>query len=198
MKILKLPMIAVGAIMLSLTTSKQSEALMITADTTGNDNFSDSSFYGVSFENGSGFISSISYDLSLDANAFFDFDGTASLNDSTNPVLDLSSLVGLSAADISFSFIPPQPTVLTVNFAAGSFGAGDSFRFGADTDFLVSDPASGSVFGDAGVVFSATLENGNSLTTSFSRASSTRSLATISIEEPGATVIDAGSYDTQV
>lgn len=187
----KLSMAAAGAALIALGAGGAAQAATIFADTTGTDNNEDPSFYGVSFLEGSlnSFIQSISYNLSVDPDAFFDFDGDSNFVDATAPVIDLSSLVGLTASDISFSFAnpvggdPDHPSLLTINFAPSSFGVGDSFRFAADTDFLVSAPAPGSVFGIAGVPFSVTLENGTSGSTTFAQVSSTRSEATVFIDD---------------
>jgi PEP-CTERM motif len=146
------------AVVLCAALAGRADAAVITADTTGADNFTTADFYGVSFDSGAGFIQSVTYDLTVDSDAFFDFDGSTSFADAVAPVL--GTLVGLSAGDISFSFTGVHPTSLTINFAAGSFSAGDSLRFAADTDFLFSDPAPGTVFGAAGVPFSVVLEGG--------------------------------------
>ncbi|NIM61856.1 MAG: hypothetical protein GTO30_09430, partial [Acidobacteria bacterium] len=111
----------------------------------------------------------------MDADAFFDFDGGASYMDLTEPALDLGSLVGVSSGDITFVFDEPHSTFLTIQFAPGSFESGDSFRFAADTDNLVSDPAPGSVFGEAGATFTVTMEGGATSVGTFAVVSPTQS-----------------------
>lgn len=78
-------------------------------------------------------IASIVFDLSNDANAYFDTAGDGS----TAPSIG-SSTVGISSSDVTFD-APDDSSTLTVNFAQGSFSAGDSFWFGVDTDDLGSD-----------------------------------------------------------
>lgn len=146
-------------------------AAVILADTTGPDNLGTTDFYGVNFLAGTGFIHSVVFDISIDPDAFFDFDGALSYNNSVNPIIGES--VGLTSADISwvFSDFPDSntqhPSVLTFNFTPGSFGVGDYFRFSADTDFFVSDPAPGTVFATGGASFSALLEDNSSGTDIF-------------------------------
>ncbi len=155
----------------------------IVAETTGTDNAGfESDYYSVAFANGGGFITSATWDISLVGGAFFDFDGGLS------PVL--GTLNGLAASDISFSGSnfdggdPNRPATLTANFAAGAFAAGDSFTFGADTDFFVSDPAPGGVFGQVGAPFSVIMQGGGSGSAPFSQISATQSIATVVIPAP--------------
>ena len=116
--------------------------------------------YGIQFVSGSAgeFVKYITYDLSVAGPAFFDFDGVDSYLNNTAPVL--GTVNGLTAGDISWQLLnpvsgnPQHVDILRFDFAAGSFGVGDSFRFAADTDFLINDPAPGSVFGQAAVPFS--------------------------------------------
>jgi len=75
-------------------------------------------------------------------------------------------LTGLAAGDVTFALldpvngVPSHPGRLQFNFAPGSFGVGDSIRFAADTDYLVSDPASGTVFGQGSVPLSISMYGG--------------------------------------
>ncbi|BBM87019.1 PEP-CTERM sorting domain-containing protein [Candidatus Uabimicrobium amorphum] len=132
-------------------------AATITADATGPETSNAIDFWGVSFDSGSGFVQSITWDVSSFPNFFFDFDPAFTGAGNFGPEPLLSNLVGLQSSDITFSFTGVAPTVITANFAAGSFEAGDSFRFDADIDFGAT---SGDLF--AGLAFSVTLENGNS------------------------------------
>ena len=153
-------------------------ATVVSFQANGTNNQFDADFNGISVSSTDGqTVSSVSLDLSADSDAFFDFDGSSNFADALAPVL--STLVGITAADISFSFATSAPTLLTINFAAGSFGDGDSITFGADTDFLTDDPAPGSTFGDSGVVASATLASGASGSSVFARQSSTLSTASV-------------------
>jgi len=78
-------------------------------------------------------IASIVFDLSNDANAYFDTSGDGS----TAPSMG-SSTVGISSSDVTFD-APDGSSTLRVDFAQGSFSSGDSFWFGVDTDNLGSD-----------------------------------------------------------
>ncbi len=167
----------------------------VIADATGTDSAdAGNDFWGISFTSGTGFIQSATFDITNDANAFFDFDGSPNA-----PVI--GALNGLIAGDIGFItsiFVggdTDHPQVLTFNFAAGSFGVGDSMRFSADTDFLISDPAPGGVVGQAGAVFSVQFENGDLGSSVFSTIDTNQSTATIeasngrAVPEPGTLVL---------
>lgn len=108
----------------------QLHAAVISADATG---FSSDArdFWGVSFDEGSGFIQSVSFDLSNIAGMHFDFD-PSSASFLGNPVI--GSKTGLSDQDITFDYIGTSPTQLTFHFEQDSFSSGDTFRFQAETD----------------------------------------------------------------
>ncbi len=163
----------------------------IVLDTTGSDNAANNDFYGVMFESGAGSVETMTFDVAGTPGAMFDFDGTGSFANGTNAVLRLPSLVGLSASDVNFSWtgLAGHPTVLTVNFAAGSFRAGDSFRFAADTDALISDPASGRVFGMGNVSVTVKMEGGDQASANFHQVSSTSSVAQVAVVPEPATMI---------
>lgn len=176
----------VTALVLVLGIVGQVNAWEIFADTTGEDNISTPDFYGIDFLSGSGgdFIQSITYNISATPGAYFDFNGGQNYGDSSEPVID--TLVGLVAEDITFDFLNPvggeplHPARLRLNFAASSFGVGDSLRFAADTDWFVSDdPTPGRVFGQASAPISALLFGGAGGTANFAVVSPTRSEATI-------------------
>ena len=175
----------------------RSDAAVLSADTTGSDNFSDASFYGIQFVSGPGAVQSITYDITADTDAFFDFDGSASYANTTLP--QLATLIGLVSSDVSFTLLSPftggnlsHPARLRLEFAPGSFQAGDSLRFATDTDFYVSDPAPGSVFGTAAGLMTITLYGGNSNSANFVRVSNTRSeLSMTIIPEPAALALAA-------
>lgn len=124
-------------------------------DATGTNNQADASFYGISFVS-SGIatdrIAQITYMLPAGT-----FDGG---------FLGPTSLVGLMASDIS-SALGGGNTVLTLTFTAGSFGPGDSFRFGFDTDGLGTNPGSGADFGTNSVPVTVTFESGTTSTDNF-------------------------------
>jgi hypothetical protein len=155
--------------------------------------FADSTpdYYQVAFQSGvpGASIASVTFTL---PSGFFDFDGDTNFANATAPVLNLPSLSGLSAADITFRFAGAQPTSLTADFAPGSFGIGDSFGFAADVDALGSKL--GGVFG-AGATFSASLASGSSGSAPFRTNTSVESLVTLTladsadIPEPGSWVL---------
>lgn len=136
-------------------------ATIITSDATGTDNFTDTDYWGVSFVSGSGYISSISFDLAPFGGDFWDFDGSASYANSTAPVIGAKS--GLLNSDITSVFAGVHPTLLTFNFASNSFGAGDSFRFSADIDQILNGA------NVAGLLFSVSMEDGSSSSGTFAR-----------------------------
>ncbi len=171
----------------------------IFADTMGQDNATTAEFYGIEFLSGSGeqFIQSVTYDLSVDAGGFFDLDGGQNFGMKTEPYL--GTLVGrLTAEDITFDLLDPvgghplHPARLRLNFTANSFGVGDSLRFAVDTDFFVSDPAPGSVFGQAGAPISATMFGGAFGSANFAVVSDTRSEAIITPEPATALLVGLG------
>ncbi len=180
---------AAGILALALIASPAGAAL-ITADTLGNDNATTNDYYGVQFVSGEGSVRSVTFDVSGTAGAMFDFDGVGNFAAGTNPVVRVPSLVGLSPSDFSYVWnsAAGHPSVLTIDFAPGSFTAGDSFRFGADTDFLVTDPAPGRVFGMAGVPFTVRMESGSEASAAFTQVGSTMSGAAVSVAPEPATV----------
>lgn len=135
-------------------------------------------FWGVSFAKGcdDGYISSITIDLTAgsDANAVFDLEGSGSYG----PVIGSKS--GLSSSDISFSDSDGKSS-LTISFAEGSFGVGDSLLFGADTDYLKDDDAKS--VGWQKVGFSVTFANGNTVSSSFSKYNNKLSKAKVKTDD---------------
>jgi len=161
--------------------SSTTHAAVITSDATGTNNFTTTDFWGISFDSGSGFLSSVTFDLSPFGSDFFDFDGSSSYNDSTSPVIGASN--GILNSDITSSFVGNHPTVLTFNFALNSFGAGDFFRFSADVDQVVS----GSDM--TGLLFSVVMENGSSGNGVFSlTGSANQSASTVTTEASSTSV----------
>lgn len=175
---------AIGVVATGIGFAGNAEAAVIEFDTNGLNTFTTPSFYGVEFVEGSNkYISSVSYDLS-GTSAFFDFNDPASgsFQGEDEPVFD--SLVGLTAADITFNFLNPvggdplHPAVLEFVFAPGSFEAGDSFRFAADTDGPIT---SGGAFGASAVPVSVVLNDGKTGSAVFTQLSPTESVATVDI-----------------
>ncbi len=144
---------------------------LIRADMSGPTAGGTTDFWGVSFVSGSGWIQSVSYDLSYvdPVEGYFDFDGTGNYGLVTYPVLGAMS--GLTGGDISYVMSNFQgvlhPRVLTFNFVPGTFSAGDYFRFSADVDW----PDSGWELAGAG--FTAVLDTGVSLSGFFQQTAVT-------------------------
>jgi hypothetical protein len=161
------------------------EAAVINFDTTGSNTFTDAGFYGVEFAEGPNnkFISTIVYDLA-GTGTFFDFNDpvSSSFQGADKPVFD--SLVGLTDADIFSNFLNPiggdplRPERLEFDFLPGSFRAGDSFRFAADTDGPL---ISGGAFGISAVPVLVVLSDGQLGSAVFSQVSPTQSTATVDI-----------------
>ena len=144
---------------LFLLTAGSAKAASIVVDAAGEDSASDQTFWGIAFESGIGFIESFTIDISNSGTgsfqASFDFDGGLFGDQATAPVY--TELNGLDEGDITFVPSEPvngstgHPSVLTLTFNPETFGAGDSLRFFADTDFLLSDPLPAYMVGQAGV-----------------------------------------------
>lgn len=165
--------------------TSSTNAAIITGDATGTDNFSTTDFWGISYGGGSGFINSVTLDLSPFTNGLFDFNGSTSFHNSFAPVI--GALNGLQNSDITASFIGTLPTELTFDFALNSFQAGDSFRFSADTD---NTGLSGNNL--AGLLFSVTMEDGSlgngvfSLTNIANQSASTVDISPSTVPVPAA------------
>lgn len=161
----------------------EAQSAIIQADATGANNYTTTDFWGVGFASGSGFIQSVTFDLSADADAYFDFDGAATYGDVTYPVI--GALTGLVEGDIGFALSgsiggdPLRAQFLTFNFAPDSFGVGDIFRFSADTENFVGDaPTPGGYFG-SGAVFSVLLQDGSGGAAAFVTQSDLQSIASV-------------------
>jgi hypothetical protein len=121
----------------------------------GSDTFSTPDMFRVTNLTGQP-LSRIAWDLGADAGAFWDLDGSANFDDALEPVI--GATVGMSAADVTWSgaeFVASlHPSVLIATISP-PMDPGDSFSFGCDTDFFVSDPCPGGNFGlapPAGIV----------------------------------------------
>ena len=175
---------AIGVVATGISFAGNAEAAVIEFDTNGFNTFITEEFYGVEFVEGPNkYISSISFDLS-GTGTFFDFNDpvSGSFQGEDEPVLD--SLVGLTAADITFNFLNPvggdplHPEILEFVFAPGSFEAGDSFRFGADTDGLIIN---GGAFGANAIPVSVVLSDGKTGSAAFTQLNPTQSVAIVDI-----------------
>jgi len=152
------------------------DAGMVFFDVDGPDNFSTADMYGVS-NSGTEAIASISIDISAQAGSFFDFDGSASYGNATAPVV--GAIGGMALADITWSYDAgyPYPQTITATFSP-AMAPGAFFRFGADTDFFVSDPCPGGNFGIPPATVSATFVSGATCTEPYATISTNRSEAT--------------------
>lgn len=161
-------------------------------------------FFRVSFDEGPAdtFIKSVTFDLTetLEAisDAYFD---PIELGFDATPKVGLAS--GINLGDISFSPVERGtgplgfgPSSLTISFAPGSFGLGDFFTFGADSNAVGSDSLdflaflnpvfmdnvtlfndTGADFANAGVRFLVELESGETSSSIFQQAGLFGSLA---------------------
>lgn len=146
--------------------------------------WNNATFWGIDFRTGgSGFIQSVIFDLQAgsDSNAMFDLRD----NGGYGPVI--GSLSGLSTGDVTFSPGNTRSSTLTLDFVAGSFGAGDSIRFGADTDYLGNNSAAS--VGWAGVGFTVTFENGETVSSQFSQRYGCLSQAKVTSTNCGGTAV---------
>ena len=171
-----------------------SEAASFIAQTKGHNNRNDPDFFSLALDSDSNesdvLIKSIQIDLAAggDRNAFFDYSAYS-------PTLNLSSLQGLIESDITFTplkdvevfdstFNPDEgdTSVLQISFAEGSFGVGDSFKFGAETDNLdIGSRDDGDDFARSGVSITLELEDGTVETVTFSEVENNHSIAISSI-----------------
>ncbi|MDY7016452.1 MAG: PEP-CTERM sorting domain-containing protein [Cyanobacteriota bacterium] len=195
--LLKLALIAAGTAVTSLGMADVARGARLTFQARGFDSGINAArdrnnFFGVAFNNApvGTFVESITFNLSPDPNAFFDI--TPGFPGGPGFDFEVGNTNGITAGDITRS-LSPNRRRLTLNFANGAFTAGDSFRFGIDTDrvgpsilgldFL--DP--GVDFGLAGVKVSAVLSNGTSGMTRFKPVSFIRpskSIAKLKIKDP--------------
>lgn len=164
------------------------EAASFVASAKGDNNKNDPDFYSFAIEDAGDtsdvFVKSVFIDLAAggDNDAYFDFSGFA-------PMVNSDSLQGIETSDITFtslagsdvlatSFNPDDgdTSLLQISFAEGSFGIGDSFQFGAETDFLAADVRDdGDDFARAGVALTLELEDGSMETVTFSEVANNNS-----------------------
>lgn len=122
----------------------------VVVDATGSDTFSTADMHGIS-NNGGPSVDSVTIDLSATAGAFWDMDGASSFGNSTEPVIGATNYGGT----VTWSPTGGQDPSLTATFSP-ALAAGEFIRFGADTDFFVSDPCPGGNFATGGAVVTAT------------------------------------------
>jgi len=166
----------------------QAYSVEIVADATGYDAGYVTDFWGVKFISGSGYIQSVTFDLST-TGGYFDFDGSPfliPLIPGVEPVLGVMN--GLSSSDITYPTNGGNPvgtpTVLTFTFSTGSFTEGDWFRFSADVD---GRGRAGGDFGSIGTLFEVTMSDGNIYSVPFmtiNTNSSEANIETDSVPEP--------------
>ncbi len=189
----KLSVAFISTILL-LGVAKTAEAANFVAHTRGHDNRNNPDFFSFILEGDETesdlFIQSITFDLAAggDQDAFFDYSGYA-------PTLNLSSLQGLTGSDITFTSLPGtevfspffnpddgDTSALKISFESGSFGIGDAFKFGAETDSLNADIRDdGDDYARAGVEIILELEDGTIETVTFQEVENNHSIAIQSI-----------------
>lgn len=174
----KTAMIATATCVLMVFAGTGARGALITADATGSDHYSVTDFWGISFVSGDGFVKSLTIDLDPAASsAYFDLDGFSS-NSKLAPIIGARSGILISDMSISYSPSSTNPTAMTFNFAPGTFGAGDSFRFSADVDG--SNGTSGSSIVDS--LLRITMEGGTTASSPYVYVNSTKSVATVTVD----------------
>ena len=144
-------------VLVNPSSGTQGRAPFVRVLANGTDNFVDAEFHTI--ENiGTVGISSVTLDISIVAGAFWDFDGSASFANATDPVLAASSTYAGVVTWTHGAGYPNDP-VVTANFAP-PLDPGRKIVFGADTDFFVTDPCPGENFGLAPARISAVFATG--------------------------------------
>lgn len=139
-------------------------------DTTGSDNYTTADFYGVS-NTGTEPISTVTIDISAWSGAFFDFDGGATYGGAVDPVIGATG--GMAAGDVTWTYDAAydHPLTITANIVP-PMAPGAFFRFGADTDFFVSDPCPGGNFATGGALVTVGFAGGSVSSDTFTYISS--------------------------
>lgn len=111
----------------------------VLVDTNGSTPFSTDDFFLVDFASGPGGLelSSLTMDLSP-VNAFLDPTAADPGAVGTPFALNAASMSGVTAGDLTISGDTDGSQLLTIDFSAGSFTEGDSFRFGIDADLFTN------------------------------------------------------------
>jgi hypothetical protein len=117
-------------------------------------------FWSIEYLSGTGTQSVAQVELTLPGPGFFDFDGTGNYNNHTSPIFSSTS-TGLAASDVTFTFAGVHPSSLFIDFAPGSFQAGDELRFAAGLDGLGSQ-LGGAVGAYGGTQLRVTFDDGSS------------------------------------
>ena len=111
----------------------------VLVDTNGSTPYSTDDFFLVDFASGplGMSLSSLTMDLSP-VNAFLDPTAADPGAVGTPFALNAASMSGVTAGDLTISGDTDGSQLLTIDFAAGSFTEGDSFRFGIDADLYTN------------------------------------------------------------
>ena len=154
--------------LLSLGMSQHALALFITVDATGNSSSNTENFWGFNFQKGSGFIRSISFDLTP-INKYFDLDGRGNFRRSSEVVISNNSTLtgdGSVGESITAEYTKQRRNnrnrlvrrnyhELSLIFNQGTCGQGCNVRFSTDTD-----PGTDSGADHAGATFRIVFEDG--------------------------------------
>jgi len=150
---------------------------MVSVDATGSDTFTTPDFHGVA-NSATVAVIRVTWDLSADFDAFFDFDGGSGFGAGLAP--EIGATGGMAAGDVTWSYAgllaAGHPQVLIADISP-PMAPGAMFRFGADTDFFVGDPCPGGNFGAAPAVVTVDFADGSSTTCTFVTTSATSSVA---------------------
>jgi hypothetical protein len=150
----------------------------VVVDHSGPDTFNTADFHGI--DNGSNkSVAWVSLDLSADADAFWDFDGGTTFGNATTPVIGATNYGGT----VSYNFPGPNGPLLILSFTP-ALASGEFVRFGADTDFFVSDPCPGGAFANAPCVTIVGFSDGSSCTIPYALISSSVSEGSCGVSGP--------------
>ena len=150
--------------------SGRASAVQVTAN--GNDNYTDPDYHTIANTGTTG-ITDVLLDISIVGGAFWDFDGSASFMNATQPVISASSTYG---GTVTFTIGGSQVTSFLTSFNP-PLAAGETLVFGADTDFFLGDPCPGGNFGLAPALVVATFADNTVCTATYAFNSSTNSTA---------------------
>lgn len=144
----------------------------VVVDAAGTDTFSTADMHGIA-NNGSAGVASVTIDLSATAGAFWDMDGASTFGNGTEPIIGAGNYAGT----VTWSPTGGQDPTLTATFSP-ALANGEFVRFGADTDFFVSDPCPGGNFATGGAVVTVVDSAGNTTTCTYAFIDTNTSEAT--------------------
>src|SRR5436190_19790091 len=137
-------------------------------------------FWGIEFQSGDASDRLVSATFQMPGPGFFDLDGAGNFQNQTAPIFDPVSSLGLTAGDVSFSFIGGNPTTLNLLFGSGAFAPGDRLQFAADIDGLGSK-LGGALGAFGGLQITLRLADGRTVAANFVTETSVLSRVTVAV-----------------